>query len=926
MLRMRVDGVTATATEKETLTAGRVGLKCAFEFAGGDWGGLFKTAVFQGVETVDVALVGNECTVPWEALATEGTTLKVGVYGANGDGDIVIPTVWANFGRIQPSAYPSGNDPSTPSQNANAYAVETAEQAKAIAESVRDDADNGVFDGFSPIATVTKSGSVATITITDENGTTTATVSDGEVGIFDAVYGTTTAAQIEAAFQLGKAIRCIKNASVLWLVNRVNDHKFYFCGINENNSNISAFVQDSGGNTLWGNTAVTLAPILGPTFTGQPKAPTAAAGTNNTQIATTAFVQAALPVAATDAPQDLAASAAVGTSAKFAREDHKHKYPSASEVGAQPAITANGILKGDGNGNITAATAETDYGTYSKPSGGIPKSDLAAAVQTSLGKADTALQSAPVTSVNGQTGAVTIAQTFIAEYGVTSVSDVLAAIAADKVVIVSDPQEDGGSFGTLFSYDTDMNSAWFIITISGLDAAIVTVDSDGWHRSTVNHPSMDDTYEPFATGTGSGATVTFSDGAEEIPLKSCSVDLDFEQSGSGDPTENNIRPITVYNAVNLVVSPTSSADDGVTYEFDLSDNPICAGTLNPLNGTLEETRICRVIDGTESWTLSTANGYRRFYKSLSALGWPAMDADAYTLSVSSHFKRKSSSTQTTDTFGAFRISQDGYVVLPDNGSRFASANELKAWFAAQYANDTPVQFAYVPAEAPTYPVTPQSIVTYLGTNNVWADSGNISLTYRKDPDIALSDAHEIAYVTYGTATSAEIEALWQAGKTIYSIYTDPLYGTQLALRCTRRNSATIHDFTTSDGHTNVDATCVNGSWTLYKMSVPVASDNAPSALGTASAGSSSDFSRGDHVHPLPLKYTTLTIATTDWLSLSCTKTVTGMTTTAIVWLEYSDTTTAFTCTQGTDSLTFGCDATPSAAVTVKVAFMEGIAL
>lgn len=32
-------------------------------------------------------------------------------------------------------------------------------------------------------------------------------------------------------------------------------------------------------------------------------------------------------------------------------------------------------------------------GTYSKPSGGIPKSDLASAVQTSLGKADTAIQS-----------------------------------------------------------------------------------------------------------------------------------------------------------------------------------------------------------------------------------------------------------------------------------------------------------------------------------------------------------------------------------------------------------------------------------------------------------------------------------------------------------------------------------------------------
>ena len=39
----------------------------------------------------------------------------------------------------------------------------------------------------------------------------------------------------------------------------------------------------------------------------------------------------------------------------------------------------------------------------------VAKSDLASDVQTSLGKADSALQSAPVTSVNGQTGAVTVA-------------------------------------------------------------------------------------------------------------------------------------------------------------------------------------------------------------------------------------------------------------------------------------------------------------------------------------------------------------------------------------------------------------------------------------------------------------------------------------------------------------------------------------
>lgn len=146
MIRVDVNGVTATVTEKEILTAGRVGLECAFSFTG-EWDGLFKTAVFQGMESVDVALPDSTCIVPWEAMQVEGVQLKIGVYGANGEGTIVIPTIWVNAGKIQPSAIGSGTEPTEPSQNANAYAVETAEEAKNIALSVQQRADNGEFDG-----------------------------------------------------------------------------------------------------------------------------------------------------------------------------------------------------------------------------------------------------------------------------------------------------------------------------------------------------------------------------------------------------------------------------------------------------------------------------------------------------------------------------------------------------------------------------------------------------------------------------------------------------------------------------------------------------------------------------------------------------------------------------------------------------------
>lgn len=67
------------------------------------------------------------------------------------------------------------------------------------------------------------------------------------------------------------------------------------------------------------------------------------------------------------------------------------------------------------------ATKSEVNAKYTKPNGGIPKSDLAQAVQTSLGKADTALQSAPVTSVAGKTGAVTLAK---GDVGLSNVDNV----------------------------------------------------------------------------------------------------------------------------------------------------------------------------------------------------------------------------------------------------------------------------------------------------------------------------------------------------------------------------------------------------------------------------------------------------------------------------------------------------------------------
>lgn len=85
-------------------------------------------------------------------------------------------------------------------------------------------------------------------------------------------------------------------------------------------------------------------------------------------------------------------------------------------------------------GAVVLSASDVGAGTYSKPSGGIPSSDLAQSVQDSLDLADTALQSAPVSSVNGRTGAVTGLQEELTVVSKTA-SDTSQTLAEDTFYI-----------------------------------------------------------------------------------------------------------------------------------------------------------------------------------------------------------------------------------------------------------------------------------------------------------------------------------------------------------------------------------------------------------------------------------------------------------------------------------------------------------
>lgn len=98
--------------------------------------------------------------------------------------------------------------------------------------------------------------------------------------------------------------------------------------------------------------AATIARLGSPTFTGVPAAPTAVVDTNTTQLATTGFV---VGQSSNVAPLASAATAAIGTSLRYARADHVHPTQ------ASPSSTTQTIT-GTGKSALTFTDSTTTTG------------------------------------------------------------------------------------------------------------------------------------------------------------------------------------------------------------------------------------------------------------------------------------------------------------------------------------------------------------------------------------------------------------------------------------------------------------------------------------------------------------------------------------------------------------------------------------
>ena len=221
--------------------------------------------------------------------------------------------------------------------------------------------------------------------------------------------------------------------------------------------------------------------------------------------------------------------------------------------------------------------------------------------------------------------------------------------------------------------------------------------------------------------TVTGDVVNFTTSAAK-PLISLVADINFAQSGSGDPSPTNVRAITGRTGVNVYRKATydQTASPTVSVTFPATPGTVYGGTLNVTSGKLTVTY--GAVDlGFLSWYLDKTSGANQFFRA-------TVTGRKYSTSVIGYcscykWDRNRTFAQFGDNAGnlyfGFRSNGNQVFIRDDSYSN-------KDDFATAVTGQTLVYPLATPAE---YNLTAQEIETLVGTNYIWADTGNVTVKY-----------------------------------------------------------------------------------------------------------------------------------------------------------------------------------------------------
>lgn len=210
-------------------------------------------------------------------------------------------------------------------------------------------------------------------------------------------------------------------------------------------------------------------------------------------------------------------------------------------------------------------------------------------------------------------------------------------------------------------------------------------------------------------------------------------------------TPANCREIAIqYSLSNVDFSSIAIAKQADRTTFPLSwssaAGTVCFGSVDLSTGVLTATyRYIDSIGDTASGATWAMLGPSTAYSSLyvyynGALGrqCEANTTNEVTKAICTHLPSGTRSGATTPRIFQYHVdtTEELRFGFPRT-SDYSTQSKIFQWLAAQRQNGTPFAFTFPLKQPLTYTLTPQSIKTLRGINNIWADCGPISISYWK---------------------------------------------------------------------------------------------------------------------------------------------------------------------------------------------------
>lgn len=217
------------------------------------------------------------------------------------------------------------------------------------------------------------------------------------------------------------------------------------------------------------------------------------------------------------------------------------------------------------------------------------------------------------------------------------------------------------------------------------------------------------------------------------------------QEGTGDPSPENVRPISGRRAVTVKRSEENL--QGETLNLTLPET-IYGGEVDAVSGDGQGKWVVAVFDGSEAWMVSgklLADKSDWYYVSPKIPG-AVNESPQKGNNICSHYPYADVANRNTVNgcaivWRAIRVRWGD--TIPDN------ADSWKAYLAAQYAAGTPVQVAYKLATPVPFSATgAQPIHALPGVNTILTDADTVTVTGRADPIKRITDLEDaLASVT-----------------------------------------------------------------------------------------------------------------------------------------------------------------------------------